>query len=195
MQQAVEAVPSTLLVLRERIHHASFAVRWLLRACRRCSVPTAARVSVVVEQHLEEPGSFSSTRDPHRARSLARAPREPLMDESVYPLMSPALWRHNGRPTDPAELCRCACCMIAIPTRAGSCGGRSTPAALDVGAALVCVLRPAAWQRTGPGSRPCPSPPAQKNLASGALVRLLKHAHRPWHCVLTVRPREAPREA
>src|SRR5438874_1679713 len=109
MQQAVEAVREQRSSYSVSVCTTpSFAVRWLLPR-----VPALQRsyprleVSVVVDQRLEEPGSFSSD----LAIRTGRGPwpallAEPLMDECLYPLLSPALWRQSGRFRDPEELCR-----------------------------------------------------------------------------------------
>ncbi len=101
MQQAVEAVREQRSSYSVSVSTTpSFAVRWLLPrlpALQR-SYPRL-EVSVVVDQRLDEPGSFSSD----LAIRTGQGPwpallAEPLMDESVYPLMSAALWRQKYGP-------------------------------------------------------------------------------------------------
>src|SRR5437588_604502 len=92
MQQAVEAVREQRSSYSVSVCATpSFAVRWLLPrlpALQR-SYPRL-EVSVVVDQRLEEPGSFSSD----LAIRTGRGPwpallAEPLMDECLYPLVRP----------------------------------------------------------------------------------------------------------
>ncbi|HJX21976.1 MAG TPA: LysR substrate-binding domain-containing protein, partial [Steroidobacteraceae bacterium] len=177
MQQAVEAVRE------QRSSHSvsvsttpSFAVRWLLPrlpALQR-SYPRL-EVSVVVDQRLDEPGSFSSD----LAIRTGRGPwpallAEPLMDESLYPLMSPALWRQSGRPKDPAELCRMRLLHDRDPnTSWQSWRHKYGPAVLDVRrgprfASADLLLRAAAQ---GLGVALARHRLAQEELASGALLR------------------------
>ena len=177
MQQAVEAVREQRSSYSVSLSTTpSFAVRWLLPrlpALQR-SYPRL-EVSVIVDQRLDEPGSFSSD----LAIRTGQGPwpallAEPLMDESVYPLMSPALWRQSGRPRDPAQLCR----MRLLHDRDPSSGWqlwrqKYGPAALDVRrgprfASSDLLLRAAAQ---GLGVALARHRLAQQELASGALVR------------------------
>lgn len=107
IQQAVEA-------LREhRSSHAvsvsttpSFAARWLLpRLPALQRAYPRLEVSVVVDQRLDDAEAFTAD----LAIRVGRGPwpglvAEPLMNESIFPVMSPALWRQAGRPADPAAL-------------------------------------------------------------------------------------------
>ena len=84
----------------------SFASRWLLpRLAALERAYPRLEISVVVDQRLDEPGSFPSD----IAIRTGKGPwpglaGEALMDERLYPVMSPGLWRQSGRPTDPAQL-------------------------------------------------------------------------------------------
>jgi LysR family glycine cleavage system transcriptional activator len=203
MQQAVEAVRE------QRSSHSvsvsttpSFAVRWLLPrlpALQR-SYPRL-EVSVVVDQRLDEPGSFSSD----LAIRTGRGPwpallAEPLMDESLYPLMSPALWRQSGRPRDPAELCRMRLLHDRDPNTSWQLWRQEYgPAALDVRrgprfASSDLLLRAAAQ---GLGVALARHRLAQEELASGALLRPFEtRALDLGIAYWIVRPKEgAPREA
>jgi LysR family glycine cleavage system transcriptional activator len=177
MQQAVEAVREQRSSYSVSVSTTpSFAVRWLLPrlpALQR-SYPRL-EVSVVVDQHLDEPGSFSSD----LAIRTGRGPwpallAEPLMDELVYPLMSPALWRRSGRPKDPAELCRMRLLHDRDPNTSWQLWRQKYgPAALDVRrgprfASSDLLLRAAAQ---GLGVALARHRLAQEELASGALVR------------------------
>jgi LysR family glycine cleavage system transcriptional activator len=203
MQQAVEAVRE------QRSSHSvsvsttpSFAVRWLLPrlpALQR-SYPRL-EVSVVVDQRLDEPGSFSAD----LAIRTGRGPwpallAEPLMDESLYPLMSPALWRQSGRPKDPAELCRMRLLHDRDPNTSWQLWRQKYgPAALDVRrgprfASADLLLRAAAQ---GLGVALARHRLAQEELASGALLRPFEtRALDLGIAYWIVRPKEgAPREA
>ena len=177
LQQALEAVREQRSSSSVSVSTTpSFAVRWLLPrlpALQR-SYPRL-EVSVLVEQRLEDPGSFSSD----LAIRTGRGPwpallAEPLMDERLYPLLSPALWRRSGRFTDPAELCR----MRLLHDRDPNSGWqlwrqKYGPPALDVRrgprlASSDLLLRAAAQ---GQGVALARHRLAQEELASGALVR------------------------
>lgn len=84
----------------------SFAARWLLPR-----LPAFARawpgieLSVIAEQKLADPGAQGAD----LAIRMGRGPWpgldcRPLMDEELYPVMSPALWERSGRPEDPSAL-------------------------------------------------------------------------------------------
>jgi len=177
MQQAVEAVREQRSSYSVSVCATpSFAVRWLLPrlpALQR-SYPRL-EVSVVVDQRLEEPGSFSSD----LAIRTGRGPwpallAEPLMDECLYPLLSPALWRQSGRFRDPEELCRMRLLHDRDPNTSWQVWRQKYgPAALDVRrgprfASSDLLLRAAAQ---GLGVALARHRLAQEDLASGALVR------------------------
>src|SRR6266436_8629318 len=177
MQQAVEAVREQRSSSSVSVSTTpSFAVRWLLPrlpALQR-SYPRL-EVSVVVDQRLDEPGSFSSD----LAIRTGQGPwpallAEPLMDESVYPLMSAALWRQSGRPRDPAQLCRMRLLHDRDPNTSWQLWRQKYgPAALDVRrgprfASSDLLLRAAAQ---GLGVALARHRLAHEELASGALVR------------------------
>jgi LysR family glycine cleavage system transcriptional activator len=84
----------------------SFAIRWLLP--RLPSLEKAhpkIELTVQVEQKLE---GFDDGRIDLALR-MGRGPWpglqcEPLMDDALYPVMSPAFWQASGRPSRPAQL-------------------------------------------------------------------------------------------
>ena len=154
----------------------SFASRWLLSR-----LPALQRayprleLSVVVDQRLEEPAAFSSD----LAIRSGRGPwpgwdATALMDESLYPVMSPQLWRQSGRPNEPAELARLPLLHDRDPSTTWQLWrSRFGPAALDVrrGARFASsdlLLRAAAQ---GLGVALARARLAQEELASGALLR------------------------
>jgi LysR family glycine cleavage system transcriptional activator len=84
----------------------SFAARWLLPR-----LPALERayprieLSVVVSQHLDD---LAGT-DIDLAVRMGAGPwpglhGEPLMDDTLFPVVSPALWQSSGRPSRPADL-------------------------------------------------------------------------------------------
>ena len=86
----------------------SFAARWLLPR-----LPALERayprleVSVLVDQRLDDPQNSPSD----LAIRMGRGPwpgvaAEPLMDDVLYPVMSPARWKDLGRPRELADLRR-----------------------------------------------------------------------------------------
>lgn len=84
----------------------SFAMRWLLPR-----LPELERrhprleVSVIVEKRLDDlqaAGVDVAIR--MGAGPFPGARCEPLMDDALYPVMSPTYWRKVGRPTTPADL-------------------------------------------------------------------------------------------
>jgi LysR family glycine cleavage system transcriptional activator len=86
----------------------SFASRWLLP---RLPLLEAARpeieLSIIVEQKLTD----LETGVADLAIRMGKGPwpdvaAEPLMDERVYPVMSPAYWQQTGWPDKPADLSR-----------------------------------------------------------------------------------------
>src|SRR5699024_4720116 len=87
---------------------ASFATRWMLaRLPRFETAHRGIEVSVVVVQSLNQPRQGAAD----LAIRLARGPWpdlhcEPLMDDCLYPVMSPAAWVASGRPDKPSALSR-----------------------------------------------------------------------------------------
>lgn len=84
----------------------SFAARWLLPR-----LPALERahpridLSVVVNQHLDA----LAARHIDMAVRMGRGPWpdldcRPLMDDALYPVMSPAYWQAHGRPSQPRQL-------------------------------------------------------------------------------------------
>ena len=84
----------------------SFAARWLLpRLAAFDSLRPRIEVSVLVDQRVEDP----QTKDADFAIRMGSGPWpdvrcEPLLDDVLYPVMSPSLWRKSGRPRNLAEL-------------------------------------------------------------------------------------------
>lgn len=84
----------------------SFAVRWLLpRLPAFEKAHPKVELSVLVEQKLE---NFSDGRVDLAIR-MGRGPWpdvhcEPLMDDALYPVMSPVYWRDHHRPSKPTQL-------------------------------------------------------------------------------------------
>lgn len=86
----------------------SFAARWLLpRLPALERAHPRLEVSVLVDQRLDDPQSPPSD----LAIRMGKGPwpgvaAEPLMDDALYPVMSPALWKDMGRPRELADLRR-----------------------------------------------------------------------------------------
>ena len=84
----------------------SFAIRWLLpRLPALEKAHPKIELSVQVEQRLDalDDGRIDL------AIRMGQGPwpalhAEPLMDDALYPVMSPALWQASGRPSRPAQL-------------------------------------------------------------------------------------------
>jgi LysR family glycine cleavage system transcriptional activator len=84
----------------------SFAIRWLLpRLPALEKAHPKIELSVQVEQRLDalDDGRIDL------AIRMGTGPwpelhAEPLMDDALYPVMSPALWQTSGRPSKPAQL-------------------------------------------------------------------------------------------
>lgn len=85
---------------------ASVAVRWLLpRLPAFEEAFPHLEVSVVVDRRLDDPEAAGI----NLAVRMGRGPwpgvrGEPLMDDALYPVMSPAFWKKAGRPKEPADL-------------------------------------------------------------------------------------------
>lgn len=84
----------------------SFAIRWLLpRLPAFEKAHPKVELSVLVEQKLED---FTDGRVDVAIR-MGRGPWpdmhcDPLMDDVLYPVMSPVYWRDHGRPSKPTQL-------------------------------------------------------------------------------------------
>lgn len=84
----------------------SFAIRWLLpRLPAFEKAHPKIELSVLVDQKLE---AFADGRVDLAIR-MGHGPWpplhcEPLMDDALYPVMSPAYWQDHGRPSKPAQL-------------------------------------------------------------------------------------------
>jgi LysR family glycine cleavage system transcriptional activator len=84
----------------------SFAARWLLpKLAAFDELRPRIEVSVLVEQRVENPRAKNADFAIRMGRgSWPEVRCEPLMDELLYPVMSPSLWRKAGRPRNPGEL-------------------------------------------------------------------------------------------
>jgi LysR family glycine cleavage system transcriptional activator len=86
----------------------SFAARWLLpRLSALERAHPRLEISVRVDQALDDPRASAND----LAIRMGRGPwpdvaAQPLMDDALYPVMSPALWRKVGRPGEIADLRR-----------------------------------------------------------------------------------------
>lgn len=85
----------------------SFAARWLLP--RLASLERAyphLELSVVVEQQIEDPRRSGCDLSIRMGRGpWAGGEAQPLMDDELFPVMSPEAWRRSGSPQRPADLC------------------------------------------------------------------------------------------
>jgi LysR family glycine cleavage system transcriptional activator len=85
---------------------ASFAARWLLpRLPALERAHPRIEVSVVVNQRFDDLGGMEV--DLAVRMGLGPWPgvhAEPLMDDVLFPVMSPTLWRESGRPAKPTDL-------------------------------------------------------------------------------------------
>ncbi len=84
----------------------SFATRWLLPR-----LPAFERafphleVWVVVERRHDDPEAIGIDLSIRMGRGpWSDVESEPLMDDALYPVMSPAYWQQTGRPSEPADL-------------------------------------------------------------------------------------------
>lgn len=160
---------------------ASFAARWLLpRLPRLEQSHPQLEVSVVVDQKIDALHGG----DVDLAIRMGRGPWpemrcEALMDDTLYPVMSPALFEDSGRPTRPADLQSMRLLHDRDPNASWEAWRQAYgPAALDVlagprFASSDLVLR-AAMQ--GQGVALARHRLAFDDLASGALVRPIPDA-------------------
>lgn len=85
---------------------ASFAARWLLpRLARLSDTAPWVEVSIVIQPKLSDPAADGAD----LSLRMGRGPWpglecEPLMDDALYPVMSPAFWRATGEPDRVADL-------------------------------------------------------------------------------------------
>ena len=100
---AVDAIRETRSPFAVSVSAApSLAVRWLLpRLPALERAHPRIEVSVLVNQRLEDPRDAGVD----IALRMGAGPWpdvqcEPLMDDALYPVMSPALWKEHGRPSD-----------------------------------------------------------------------------------------------
>lgn len=86
----------------------SFAARWLLpRLPALERAHPRIELSVVVNQRLDDlAGANIDLAVRMGAGPWPGLHCEPLMDDVLYPVLSPALWKTSGRPAKPAELAR-----------------------------------------------------------------------------------------
>jgi LysR family glycine cleavage system transcriptional activator len=84
----------------------SFAARWLLpKLAAFDELRPRIEVSVLVEQRVENPKDRNADFAIRMGRgSWPEVKCVPLMDDVLYPVMSPSLWRKAGRPRNPGEL-------------------------------------------------------------------------------------------
>lgn len=176
----------------------SFAARWLLsRLPALAKAQRGIEISVRVEQHLTD----LERSDADFAIRMGSGPWhgfdcEPLMDEALYPVMSPALWKTKGRPQVPEDLVRTGLLHDRDPQTSWEIWKRAYgPASLNVrkGPHLTSsdlLLRAAAL---GQGVALARHRLACEDVAAGILVRPMHHLHVPlgtsyW----IVRNRQAP---
>lgn len=87
---------------------ASFAARWLLpRLARLGETASWVEVSVMIQPKLSDPAADGAD----LSLRMGRGPWlgldcEPLMDDALYPVMSPDYWREKGEPERVADLAR-----------------------------------------------------------------------------------------
>ncbi|HET6654637.1 MAG TPA: LysR substrate-binding domain-containing protein [Gammaproteobacteria bacterium] len=156
----------------------SFAARWLLpRLPALEATHPDLEVSVIVDQKLSnlDGGAIDV------AVRIGKGPWpgldcEPLMDDALYPVMSPAFWQKSRRPAKPAQLARLRLLHDRDPQAAwvvwrDACG----PPGLDVRAgprfASSDILLRAAMQ--GQGVALARHRLASDDVAAGALLRPL----------------------
>jgi len=159
----------------------SFAARWLLpRLPRLEQAHPHLEVSVVVDQKIDN----LQTSDIDLAIRMGRGPWpdvkcEPLMDEILYPVMSPALFEASGRPTQPVDLLGTRLVHDRDPHASWEAWRQlHGPASLDVSAgsrfsSSDLVLRAAVQ---GQGVALARHRLAFDDIASGALVRPIRDA-------------------
>ena len=154
----------------------SFAARWLLpRLPALEQAQPRLEISVVVDQKpidLDESEADLAIRmgkGPWRDLTC-----RPLMDERLYPVMSPSFWRRAGRPERPAQLARLRLLHDRDPNASWELWRKAHgPAALDVRAgprfaSSDLVLRAAAQ---GQGVALARHRLAADDVAAGVLVR------------------------
>jgi len=155
---------------------ASFAVRWLLpRLPAFEQAFPRLEISVVVERRLDDPEAGGID----LAIRMGRGPWpdlrcEPLMDDALYPVMSPVYWKKSGRPREPGDLAGLRLLHDRDPHASWEAWRRAHgPASLDVRrgprfTSSDLVLRAAAQ---GQGVALARHRLTQDDLATGALLR------------------------
>lgn len=162
----------------------SFASRWLLpRLPALAHAHRGIEVSVTVEQHLTD----MDRGEADLAIRMGSGPWpglacEPLMDECLYPVMSPSLWKAKGKPQSPDDLIRCTLLHDRDPQTSWDVWKRTYgPASLNVrkGPRLTSsdlLLRAAAM---GQGVALARHRFARDDVASGLLWRPFKNLEVP----------------
>jgi LysR family glycine cleavage system transcriptional activator len=158
---------------------ASFAARWLLpRLPGLQRAYPQLETSVVIEQRLEEASAFSADVAIRTGSGPWRGVEaQALMDEVIYPVMSPVVWQRAGRPTAPEGLRGLPLLHDRDPNTSWLMWRqRHGPASLDVrhGVRLASsdlVLRAAAQ---GLGVALARHRLVQEDLAAGVLLRPFK---------------------
>ena len=154
----------------------SVAVRWLLpRLPAFEKAFPRLEVSVVVDRRPDDPGAGGVDLAIRMGRGPSPDVRsEPLMDDALYPVMSPAYWKKAGRPKEPADLAGLRLLHDRDPHASWDAWRRvHGPAALDVRSgprftSSDLVLRAA---QQGQGVALARHRLAQDDVASGALLR------------------------
>ncbi len=179
----------------------SFAARWLLP--RLPALETAhprIEVSVIVEQKLIDPDAGGVDLAVRMGRGPWPGVRvEPLMDDALYPVMSPDFWKKSGRPGRPRDLVGLRLLHDRDPSASWEAWRRAHgPGSLDVRkgprfASSDLVLR-AALQ--GQGVALARHRLAMDELGSGQLLRPIGSAEvalgTAYWLVLSERPRVRP---
>jgi LysR family glycine cleavage system transcriptional activator len=157
---------------------ASFAARWLLpRLSAFETTHAGVDISVVVEQRLDDVDAAGIDLAIRMGRGPWPGARcEPLMDDALYPVMSPRYHATNGRPRAPDDLARLRLLHDRDPGASWDAWRREHgPRTLDVRrgprfASSDLVLRAAAH---GQGVALARDRLARDDIASGALLRPL----------------------
>lgn len=162
----------------------SFAARWLLpRLPALTAAQRGTEISVLVEQRMTD----LDRSEADFAIRMGTGPWpdldcEPLMDEVLYPVMSPSLWKAKGQPAHPGDLVRLRLLHDRDPQASWEIWKRACgPTSLNVrkGPRLTnsdLLLRAAAL---GQGVALARHRLACEDLTSGTLVRPMKDLHVP----------------
>jgi LysR family glycine cleavage system transcriptional activator len=179
----------------------SFAVRWLLPRlpALEASLPRV-EISIVAEQKLvdlDAGGVDLAIRMGNGSWPNVRC--EPLMDDVLYPVMSPNFWKESGRPSRPQDLVKLRLLHDRDPSASWETWRRAHgPRSLDVRkgsrfASSDLVLRAAAQ---GQGVALARHRLAMDDVTSGMLLRPISSLHvalgPAYWLVLPERPRLLP---